>query len=433
METRGIGRRRAAAGVSIGSGNATERGGRMVQHNKAQDPLEAAMSAIEDALNLAHDDQVVGDKAKAAPAPAISPPSAGKPLPNVSLDQKLPAPAVEKPSAPAAPAPILKPAASEAGDSKPILAPSSAPANDDRPSVGQILQAMQTRPPSRVPFVFAFVASLIWLVLCGVFFASHFTAGDFSAMSTRDFWLRPEIGLAGLSAIGPALFLFALAVLARRAHELRASARSMTQVAMRLAEPEALATDQVVTLSQAIRREVASMGDGIERALARASELENLVRSEVSTLERSYSENERRIRSLIAEMADQREAIVANGGRVRAAIAGAHQGIAADLEGISDRLSERIASAGQRVSSSLGASSEEIVITLERTGNAIAERISGQAGQMHDNLTTIGADISARLAGIGEQAASDLLGRIGGIDQQLRTTGEALVSDLSIR
>ena len=50
---------------------------------------------------------------------------------------------------------------------------------------------------------------------------------------------------------------------------------------MRLAEPEALATEQVVTLSQAIRREVASMGDGIERALARASELETLVRSEV--------------------------------------------------------------------------------------------------------------------------------------------------------
>ena len=135
------------------------------------------MSAIEDALNLAHDDQVVGDKTKAAPAPAPLPPSAGKPLPNVSLDQKLAAPAVEKPAAPAAPAPVLKPVASEISDSKPILAPSNAPANDDRPSVGQILQAMQTRPPSRVPFVLAFVASLVWLALCGLFFASHFAAG----------------------------------------------------------------------------------------------------------------------------------------------------------------------------------------------------------------------------------------------------------------
>ena len=71
------------------------------------------------------------------------------------------------------------------------------------------------------------------------------------------------------------------------------------------------------------------MGDGVERALARAAELETRVRSEVSTLERSYSDNERKIRLLIAEMADQRESIVHTGTRVRDAIATAHDGIAA--------------------------------------------------------------------------------------------------------
>ncbi len=55
----------------------------------------------------------------------------------------------------------------------------------------------------------------------------------------------------------------------------------MTEVAIRLIEPETIATEQVVTLSQAIRREAASMGDGIERALARAGELEVIVRTEV--------------------------------------------------------------------------------------------------------------------------------------------------------
>ena len=74
---------------------------------------------------------------------------------------------------------------------------------------------------------------------------------------------------------------------------------------------ETIATEQVITLSQAIRREVASMGDGIERALARASELETLVRSEVATLERSYADNERRIRTLIDDLSNEREAIVA--------------------------------------------------------------------------------------------------------------------------
>jgi len=80
-----------------------------------------------------------------------------------------------------------------------------------------------------------------------------------------------------------------------RIQEMRYVARSMTQVALRLAEPETTAADAVVSVGQAIRREVAAMGDGIDRAMARASELEIMVHNEVSLLERSYSENELRI------------------------------------------------------------------------------------------------------------------------------------------
>jgi len=45
---------------------------------------------------------------------------------------------------------------------------------------------------------------------------------------------------------------------------------------------------------------VALMGDGIERAIARAGELETLVANEVSALERAYTDNEVRIRALSA-------------------------------------------------------------------------------------------------------------------------------------
>ena len=92
---------------------------------------------------------------------------------------------------------------------------------------------------------------------------------------------------------------------------------------MRLAEPESIASEQMVTLSQAIRREIVSMGDGIERALARAGELETLVRSEVSNLERSYSDNERRIRTLVEELSTERETMLTNSERMRNAIGGA--------------------------------------------------------------------------------------------------------------
>src|ERR1700721_540898 len=104
----------------------------MVQQNKAQDPLAAAMSAIEDALNLSHDDMFVD--APRPPQSPTPPPSPPKPPANAAVDQKPPAPApmAEKP-APAPlrpappPAPSLKPAPVDTAEGRPVLAPAGAP------------------------------------------------------------------------------------------------------------------------------------------------------------------------------------------------------------------------------------------------------------------------------------------------------------------
>ena len=129
---------------------------------------------------------------------------------------------------------------------------------------------------------------------------------------------RPDaLGAIG-ALVGPVVFFFIIAGLMRRTQEMRLTTRAMAEIAARLAEPETIATEQVVSLSHAIRREVASMGDGIERSLARASELESIVRNEVGNLERSYAGNERRIRGMIDELANEREAIVSNAERCAA-------------------------------------------------------------------------------------------------------------------
>jgi hypothetical protein len=114
------------------------------------------------------------------------------------------------------------------------------------------------------------------------------------------------------------VLFFVAAMLAVRSQEMRLVARAVGEVAVRLAQPETFSSDAVMSVSQAVRREVAAVGDGIERAVARAGELETLVRSEISTLERAYSDNEIRMRSLVDELITQREAIVTNAERVRA-------------------------------------------------------------------------------------------------------------------
>ena len=144
--------------------------------------------------------------------------------------------------------------------------------------------------------------------------------------------------LFGLAAgiVLPVLFFYVLAHMIWRAQELRIIAQSMAEVAMRLAEPEDVARDSIVTVGQAIRREVAAMGDGVERALARAAELEALVHNEVSALERAYNDNEVRIRGLIEDLANQRDTLVGQAEQVRNAITGVHLDLTHDIASVSD-------------------------------------------------------------------------------------------------
>src|SRR6202030_600699 len=177
--------------------------------------------------------------------------------------------------------------------------PSRRAANDDRETIGQILQAIQKGRPARNVYTLATLFAAVWILGAGLLTISFLPS------------LQAAIGqgpggtlvLAGLAALffAPVLLLYFLASLSWRGQELRMIAQSMAQVAIRFSEPEGAASDSMVTVGQAIRREVAAMGDGVERAIARAGELETLVANEVVPLERAYSDNEVRIRALLQD------------------------------------------------------------------------------------------------------------------------------------
>ena len=290
------------------------------------------MSAIESALNLTDDDEAVA-RTRAPLRPSSSP---AKATTARRFSSQARSPATRRRCF--APGPSSA-AASRDSETKPAISAARRQTTTARTSA-PILQAMNARPASRTPFILALIASLLWAAICALY--AYVAVWPSAPRRPLEMLLRPETPLFLLAALGPIFFMFAFAALSRRLRELRQSARAISQVAVRLAEPEAMAGEHVANLSQAIRRELTSMGDGVERALARAAELETRVRSEVSTLERSYSDNERKIRLLIAEMADQREAIVTSGTRVRDAIATAHDSITADLDSAGGNLSERL-------------------------------------------------------------------------------------------
>src|SRR5262249_49670004 len=166
-------------------------------------------------------------------------------------------------------------------------------------------------------------------------------SGQLRDISGAAGWAPTVIGLCG--AFGaPILFFYALADMIARLNELRIVSSSMAEATLRLAEPEAVARDSIVTIGQAIRREVAAIGDRVDRAMAPPADLETLVNSEVAALERAYNDNEVRIRHRLDGLAQQRETLVSQAEQVRNAITNVHLDLSHDITTVSELIAERV-------------------------------------------------------------------------------------------
>jgi len=332
---------------------------------KLDDQTQAALSAIEEALKgtsvspeprlpEANSDIIAVKRPPmeargrpdnpASPAAPTAPPSA--PGPTAPLKRSTPATAV--PDARQEPA---------------TLAPTP-PANDDREEIGSLLQTLQARPSSR-PIQLAVLASLLWIAAVAALAWSRLDLGNLSDWATLVERLQtPTSAMLLVLLVGPVMLFFMLAALFRRSSEMRLTARSLSGIAFRLADPQVSAQDAIVTVSQAIRREVVAMNDGIERAMARATELESLVHREISTLERAYGENEIRIRSLIDELITQREGIATHSERVREVIADTHVKLSTELSAATAKLTGSLDDTGKRVVDTLHGRSELVTSAL---------------------------------------------------------------------
>jgi hypothetical protein len=228
--------------------------------------------------------------------------------------------------------------------------------------------------------------------------------------------------LFALAALAPVMLMFGFAALARRLADLRQSAASIAHVAVRLAEPESMANEQFTSLAQAIRREVTTLGDGVEKAFSRANELDSLVRTEISALERSAGEHERRLRALIAELADQRDAIHAKGLAVSDAITAAHSDAARELGTLGEALARRAKELNESTDSALASVSERFAETVERASQSGVARLDG-----------VGQEVARVLSESAEANAQQVLDAASRLDIGFKSRGEEFVGELGRR
>ncbi|MGL4445766.1 MAG: hypothetical protein ACRCU1_19230, partial [Alsobacter sp.] len=233
----------------------------MATQPKITDPTEAALSAIQEALNLT-DTARTESGSDAGSKDAVKEPRdfaiREQGAPSTGGDQ---AAARKTDDAPRMPdvedaafgeVKVEKPRDRARPNREPVPSEPRRPApgraaNDDRRAVGEILQALSKRP-SRMPYVLATLASALWLAALALYAGMRWglTLTPDDSMAAR--LVTPEAALIAFAAIAPVVVLFVLAILYTRAQEMRSVARSMTQVALRLAAPETAGSDGFVSL-----------------------------------------------------------------------------------------------------------------------------------------------------------------------------------------
>lgn len=250
-------------------------------------------------------------------------------------------------------------------------------ANDDVPSIGGLIFALQQKPSNR-PFVVAAIASAVWVALSAAMVWSVFREVFANITGLVDLMQSTAAMAAVAAVIIPIALFWFLALLIWRAQELRLMSSAMTEVAVRLAEPDKAAEQSVASLGQSVRRQVTAMNDAISRALGRASELEAMVHNEVAALERSYSENEHRIRNLIGELAHERASLTSDSERISKA-----------LDGIGQKVSRQIESQGTKTIELLDKTSGNVSSKLIESSNKITQSMSEQSNSVVSTMTAM--------------------------------------------
>jgi hypothetical protein len=348
------------------------------------------------------------------------PTSGAIPLPRTAVQPKPnqtaalpPPPKGERPSAgpapkpglpPATPAPAQSKTSGEAGEEaasprrsarrRPAAPPRARiAANDDAPSIGGLIFALQQKPSNRA-FMLAAAGSGGWFAVGGLL-AWAMLAPEISRSGFLSAAGSPTMIIVAATIFLPIALFWFLALLAWRAQELKLMSSAMTEVAVRLAEPDRAAEQSAASLGQAVRRQVSFMNEAISRALGRAGELEGLVHNEVASLEKSYHENEHKIRGLIQELASERHALVSTTDKVSdtlKAMGGEVPMLIEKLSGQQIKLAKIIEGAGQN----LIALENQLSTASGGLENTLANRTQQLQAVLDDYTVALDATLASR-------------------------------------
>ncbi len=235
-------------------------------------------------------------------------------------------------------------------------------ANEDSPTGGALYRMIARKPSKRI-FGAAALASLFCLGAEAAYLWGLYGAEGLQTLT------QLEIGLIAAAVIAPVTLIWMLAWTVWRGQEMRLMSEALARTAIRLSDPEDFATDQITTISAAVRRELGEMREGLDAALKQANELKELVEREVEEIDRGSGRAEFRTRTmedLLGRHKESLEEIARTFGTESDVISRAIREQVDAVRGITGKAGDDLDAAGKRIA--------EQAEALSRTSEAACAR-----------------------------------------------------------
>lgn len=330
-------------------------------------------------------------------------------------------------------------------------------ANDDAPTIGGLIYALNQKPSRRIYTIAAAISGL-WLVV-GALLSTLMILPELAKVGgAAELFGKPVILISLATVVLPIAVFWVIAWLVYQAQDLRLRSSAMTEVAIRLAEPDRQAEQAVASLGQTVRKQVNYMNEAISQAIGRAGELEAMVHSEVSALEQAFASNETRIRGLLNEFANQRNELSGTGENVHRTLRAISSEVPQLLENLQNqqaKIARLVGDAGQNLialDTSLTKATGQFENTLDTRTTALrsvltdtTSQMQGMLGQSTEQIQTLLGDRTTHLQTVLDEYTSALHTTLGtrtgefqtvfetftaAIDQTLATRSDAISTSL---
>ena len=282
-------------------------------------------------------------------------------------------------------------------------------ANEDSPTGGYLYRLIARRP-SRAIIYISFGLSAFYLGICGAYLWGRYSAQAFENIPLLD------LAVAGAIIFLPVMTLWLVTFLIWQGQELKLMGEALARTAMRLTEPEDMASEKMTTLAGGVQREIDAMRLGLEEALDQAAALNSMISRQLEGLEAGTGRAEYRARAIEQVLERNRTSLEeiahtlgSEADTISLAVRGQVESVRAisrkaeeELQEASSRLSghtETLARAAEAASASAGSTSnmldrqssrlEVVAETALTKANELSDRYERQRGAVLESVNRL--------------------------------------------